>query len=240
MFKSKYSTFLTIALIVVIVAIIIITTILIINTYKNYEDEKEKERVIAEFIPIEDTEDIKEGTNNNLINGNEIGNITVEPIIGNVVGNTTISGNNNSNTSSRPKVKYYNNYPAIGTIKIDKTNIEYPILLDGSPGALETSVGITYPLNAELNKPGNVVIIGHNYRNGKFFSNNKKLSTGDKIRITDLLGTTLIYTIYEIFETSKNDTEYYTRDRGENIEISLVTCTDNDENTRLVILARVQ
>ncbi len=234
MFKSKYSTFLTIALIVVIVAIIIIATILIINTYKNYQEEKEKERVIAEINQKEDTEDVEE----NVVDNNEIGNLTVEPIINTVVENTT-SDNNNSNSSSRPRVKYYNNYPTIGTIKIDKINIEYPILIDVSAGALETSVGVMYPTNPELNKPGNVVIIGHNYRNGKFFSNNKKISTGDKIKITDLSGKTLTYTIYEIFETTQNDTEYITRDRGDNIEISLSTCTD-DGNNRLVILARVQ
>ncbi len=37
----------------------------------------------------------------------------------------------------------------------------------------------------ELNKPGNTVIAGHNYRNSRFFSNNKKLNIGDKIYVTD-------------------------------------------------------
>ena len=38
---------------------------------------------------------------------------------------------------------------------------------------------------AGINQAGNTVIIGHNYRNGLFFSNNKKLNNGDKIYITD-------------------------------------------------------
>ena len=96
-----------------------------------------------------------------------------------------------------------------------------------------------YPSNPKLNQPGNVVIIGHNYRNGKFFSNNKKLDLGDKIEITDLTGKTLTYKIYEIFQTSETDTEYITRNRQNNIEISLSTCTD-DGKQRLVILARVE
>jgi len=95
-----------------------------------------------------------------------------------------------------------------------------------------------YPTNPSLNQPGNVVIIGHNYRNGKFFSNNKNLAVGDKIKITDLTGKTLTYTIYEKFETTANDTEYITRDRGDNIEISLSTCTDQGDR-RIIILARV-
>ena len=39
---------------------------------------------------------------------------------------------------------------------------------------------------AEPNEIGNFCIVGHNYRNGLFFSNNKKLEKGDKIYITDL------------------------------------------------------
>ena len=127
----------------------------------------------------------------------------------------------------------------VGYIKISKTNVEYPILLDVSPGALETAVGVMYPSNPKLNQQGNVVIIGHNYRNGKFFSNNKELDLGDSIEITDLTGKTLTYRIYEIFQTSETDTQYITRDRGNNIEISLSTCTD-DGKERLVILARVE
>jgi len=96
-----------------------------------------------------------------------------------------------------------------------------------------------YPSNPSLNEPGNVVIIGHNYRNGQFFSNNKKLVIGDKIKITDLKGRTLTYTIYEISTLPETDTEYITRERGDNIEISISTCTD-DGKARLVILARVQ
>lgn len=127
----------------------------------------------------------------------------------------------------------------IGTIKIEKTKVDYPILLDVSPSALETAVGVMYPSNPKLNQPGNTVIIGHNYRNGKFFSNNKKLVLGDKIQITDLNGKTLTYTIYEIFQTIETDTEYISRPRGDKIEISLSTCTD-DGKDRLVILARVE
>ena len=41
-----------------------------------------------------------------------------------------------------------------------------------SPKALETSVVVLYGVG--LNQPGNTTIAGHNYRNGLFFSNNKK------------------------------------------------------------------
>ena len=89
------------------------------------------------------------------------------------------------------------------------------------------------------NEKGNVVIIGHNYRDGKFFADNEKLVIGDKVEITDLTGRTLSYTIYEISIIPETDTEYITRERGDNVEISLSTCTD-DGKARLVILAKAE
>ena len=88
-----------------------------------------------------------------------------------------------------------------------------------------------------LNKPGNTVIIGHNYRNGLFFSNNKKLQNGDKVYIKDETGTTLTYTIYNKYETTPEDTSYMNRDTGGKAEISLSTCND-DSSKRLIIWAK--
>lgn len=230
MFKSKYSTILTIILIIVIVAILIIASLLAINAYKSYEDEKERKKIYATF-----KNEIASNSNENEISNKIDGeNILIQPIENNTTGNETTG----ENTTSRPKTKFYKEYPMVGYIKIPKTGVEYPILLDISPGALEVSVGVMYPSNPKLNQPGNVVIIGHNYRNGKLFSNNKKLVVGDKIQITDLSGKTLEYTIYEISTIPETSTEYITRNRGNNIEVSLSTCTD-DGSARLVILAKV-
>ena len=87
------------------------------------------------------------------------------------------------------------------------------------------------------NKPGNTLIIGHNYRNGQFFANNKNLSIGDKVYITDLNGQRLSYTIYDKFETTTEDTAFITRNTNGAREISLQTCTD-DAKLRLIILAK--
>ena len=81
------------------------------------------------------------------------------------------------------------------------------------------------------------VIVGHNYRNGLFFSNNKKLSEGDKIYITDNSGKKLTYTIYSKFETTSEDTSFYQRDTNGKAEVTLSTCTD-DSSARIIILAR--
>jgi len=233
MFKSKYSTVLTIILIILIIAIIIIATILSIKAYKDYQDEKERKNI---YTSMQENTSIKNPVQNNNTTTEE--DELIKPIDTNTTQNNEATGGDGSSTPRRT-TKFYKEYPMIGYIKIEKTKIEYPILLDVSPGALETSVGVMYPSNPKLNTPGNVVIIGHNYRNGKFFSNNKQLVIGDKIKITDLEGKTLTYTIYEISTLPDTDTEYITRERGDNIEISLSTCTD-DGDARLVILARVE
>ena len=66
---------------------------------------------------------------------------------------------------------------------------------------------------------------------------NKKLSNGDKIYITDLNGTKLSYTIYNIFQTEENDTSFYNRDTDGKREITLYSCTD-DLAGRLIVQAR--
>ena len=123
----------------------------------------------------------------------------------------------------------------LGTMEIPATNFKYPVLEKVTKKSIETAVAFQW--GAGLNQPGNSVIIGHNYRNGLFFSNNKKLQNGDKIYITDNSGTKLTYTIYNKFQTSDTDTSFYQRDTNGKAEVTLSTCTD-DSKARLIILAR--
>ena len=90
-----------------------------------------------------------------------------------------------------------------------------------------------------LNEVGNTTIVGHNYRNGTFFSNNKKLVEGDKVYITDNSGNKITYVIYKTYTTAPEDSDYLDRDTQGKREISLLTCTD-DTKSRLIIWAREQ
>ena len=92
---------------------------------------------------------------------------------------------------------------------------------------------------AGINQVGNTVIIGHNYRNGLFFSNNQRLNVGDKVYITDNSRNTLTYTIYDKFETTPEDADFYSRDTDGKPEITLSTC-NNDSSRRLILLARAE
>ena len=124
-------------------------------------------------------------------------------------------------------------------MEIPAINFSYPIIDEVSKSSIETSVAVLYPPGGEtINQPGNTVVIGHNYRNGVFFSNNKKLKVGDKIHVKDYRGVSLTYTIYNKFETSDQDISFYQRETDGKAELTLSTCTDASNDRRLIILAR--
>ena len=122
----------------------------------------------------------------------------------------------------------------VGKIEIPKIKLNCPVLETASDSAIEVAVAVL--TGPGINEVGNTVIIGHNYRNGTFFSNNKKLELGDKIYLTDLSGKKVTYTITKKYNTSTEDADYMVRDTKGKREISLSTCTD-DSKQRLIIWA---
>ena len=58
----------------------------------------------------------------------------------------------------------------------------------------------------------------------------------DKVYITDVYGDRVEYTIYNIYETSPDDSDFIMRETNGKREISLSTCTDNSK-ARLIIWA---
>lgn len=224
MFRSKYSNFLTIILVIAIIFVVVMISILAVSAYKRYKNDKDAENAISRF-----ENNIEENTDTNTSGGANF----VEQ---NIITNNTQSGG--SSSEGTRQVTYYNNYVMIGYIEIPKINIKYPILEKETVASLEQSVAVRYPDNPKLNQPGNVVIAGHNYRNGQFFSKLEDVTTGDIVKITDVNGQTLVYTIYEKYETTPEDVAYITRNVGDNTEITLVTCTD-DSNARIIVKAKV-
>ena len=223
MTANKYGNMLTILLSILIIGIVVGLGFLVYNYVIKEDIEEDKTmEAIAEFDKnSEDNSNQKEEIQGTLEN-------TIAPPDESQI----------SSSSTTKKKTYYEGFAMIGYITIPKTNVKLPILDSVTPQALEVAVAALYPSNPQLNQPGNVVIIGHNYRNGKFFSDNEKLSVGDKILIKDATGTELSYTIYEKFETTEQDTSFYTRDTNGGIEVTLSTCTD-DSKARIIILAKV-
>lgn len=224
MFESKYSNFLTILLVIIIIAVIGLIGYFSYSVYKDYKTAQEANEFVNTFTSTE---------NNGTINSNDNNGTDVE--LSDEQNNSLNNVEQVETSSSGTTTKTYQGYNVIGTIEIPKIELSYPILEKVSKSSIEVSVAMLY--GPGPNQPGNTLIIGHNYRNGLFFANNKNLSIGDKIYITDLSGTKLTYTIYDKFETSENDTTFITRDTNGAREISLQTCTD-DGNARLIIVAK--
>lgn len=218
MTANKYGNLLTIILVILIIGIIVGLGFLVYNyVIKARIDEDRTIEAIAEF-----DKNIEENTT-----GKE-----EEPVVDNMIAppDETTSGVSSKKT-------YYEGFVMIGYITIPKTNVKLPILDSYDPQAIEIAVATWYPSKPKLNEPGNVVIAGHNRRNGQLFSNNERLAVGDKILIKDTTGRELTYTIYQKFQTSEQDTSFYTRDTNGIPEITLSTCTDNGE-ARIIILAK--
>lgn len=216
---DKGRKFFTILLIIVVTLTLALLGYIAYNYISNYINTKEAAKIVEEFE-------------------SEVQNIiTIE--IGEENTNKEQDNQAPQNTQvSKPQTKVtkqYKGYNMIGTIKIPKTKVSYPIVDSTSPAAMDTAIVMLYGVG--LNKEGNTVIVGHNYRNGGFFGNNKKLQNGDTICITDEVGTTIEYEIYNKYITEDSDFSYATRQTNGKREISLSTCT-NDSTKRLVIWAK--
>lgn len=239
MFNSKYSKVLTVVLVIAIFIIIGLLIYVGINWYKAYTTNADIDEGLDRFdgyvnnvtTNTQTTPNVNEQTNN------------VEELTPNIDVNNTIiddknttnnDGNTNTDNSNKPTYKGFN---MVGKIEIPKTNVKYPVLEEVTPKSIEVSVAVLY--GPGINEIGNTVIIGHNYRNGTFFSNNKKLAVGDKIYLTDLSGKKVTYIISKKYTTGTNDFDYGTRDTKGKRGITLSTCTD-DSAKRLIIWAEEQ
>lgn len=224
--SSRVFTVILIIIIALIVGLIIFLTFNILN---QIDINSRNARVATDFEnAVEDRQIIYKNEEEN--------RITVDTNLVEIPSANPEEGSNGEGNSRR--VVKYNGYTVVGTIEIPSTKIKYPILQDLSKSSIENGIAVMYTTtsNNELNKPGNVVLAGHNYRDGTFFSNNKKLEKGDKIYITDNSGEKVTYIVYNTYVTTPEDFDYATRPTDGRREISLTTCTD-DVKSRLIIWA---
>ncbi len=219
--ENRYGKVLTIILVIVVIGVLILLGFLGFDVYKKFATKKAIAEVIDQYNNVLNEQNTELPSN---IENSE----TQIPILNEelVVSNTTTGGSSTKVT--------YKGYGVIGKIEIPSINLEYLILDRATPTSIELSVAYLY--GVQPNEIGNMVIVGHNYRNGSFFGNNDKLQIGDKVYITDNSGTRIKYNIYNMYETSPDDSDYMERDTNGKREVSLSTCTDNSK-ARLVIWA---
>lgn len=121
----------------------------------------------------------------------------------------------------------------IGSIKIEKLNISYPIFSETSDELLKISPCRFY--GPMPNESGNLCIAAHNYDNTKFFSRLHELDVNDVIQIQDLSGNTLLYYVYDNFEVPIDNTDCISSIENQK-EITLITC-NNQNGNRIIVKA---
>lgn len=213
--EKKYGKLINIVLIVSAVVVVGLLGFLGYQLYQQYFINKDAGQAVNDFIG-----------NRTATNKTNVGDVSLN-----------INDLDVTNGSGDPRLakKTYKGFTMDGVLEIPKINLRYPILDRATDASMKVAVGINYGVG--LNKVGNTVIMGHNSKNGLFFSNLNKLTNGDPVYVTDNDDLKVKYTIYNMYETTAEDLDYFTRDTGGKREISLSTCLE-DSSERLVIWAR--
>lgn len=123
-------------------------------------------------------------------------------------------------------------YNYIGRVVIPKIGVDYAILDHWSDELLKVSICKFHGANP--NEVGNLCLVGHNWRNKRFFSKVPTLEVGDIVQITDLNEKTIDYEVYDIHTVAPSNTEDTTQKTNGRREVTLITCTD-DSQQRVIV-----
>lgn len=140
-------------------------------------------------------------------------NIDTNDTVENSQGSTNVATFTASNGES---------YDVIATLNIPSLNIKYPILSTTSTDLLKVSLNKYWGANP--NEVGNMVVVGHNYKNNKFFSKLPDIEHGAIVEITDLNGRTLEYKVYDTSVIDPYDNSCTSQLTNGKTEITLITC----------------
>jgi LPXTG-site transpeptidase (sortase) family protein len=228
--EKKFNKVLTGILVVVVVGIVLVGAVFGRSIVEKIIQNKEAENAVNEFdqrVTARRASSTGQQTNTT----NETENLTFDPSL--FANSATTENVSDDGVADK---QTYKGYAVAGKIEIPKTKLNIVVLDRSTKESMEVAVGIAY--GPGLNKVGNTVILGHNYRNNSFFSNNDKIEEGDPIYVTDSeTGTRIKYVVYNKYVAGSDEFDYATRDTAGKREISLSTCTD-DVKSRLIIWAK--
>ena len=209
--------------------------------YDKYADEKKSQEILASMqVPDSAQETYVYDDTTVKVEDNE----KIVVILNDEDSTTTIdtSNLNNANAIRKTNVPAKNvmkadngeEYYAIATINIPKLNWSepYPILDHWSDELLKVSICKFHGANP--NEVGNLCLVGHNWRNKRFFSKVPTLEVGDIVQITDLNEKTIDYEVYDIHTVAPSNTEDTTQKTNGRREVTLITCTD-DSQQRVIV-----
>ena len=144
--------------------------------------------------------------------------------------NSQVNIDNSTQTTSNGDT-----YSKIAILNIPSLGIKYEVLSKTTDALMKIS--LTKYWGPEPNEPGNFCIIGHNYRNTKFFSKLLNIKKDAIVELTDLSGKTLQYKVYDMYLVHPDDNSCTSQLNEGHTDVTLITCT-NDGKQRFVVKAR--
>lgn len=127
---------------------------------------------------------------------------------------------------AQPEVEHtLNDNKILGVVRIEKIDIEYPIVKYYSDKSLDDA--ITLYAGPDLNQPGNVVLAGHHGWGNLFFTRIDKLVKGDAIDVTDSRGGTLRYVVNDYYEVKPTDRSVLNQNTDGRHKLTLISCSQN-------------
>ena len=123
----------------------------------------------------------------------------------------------------------------LGVIEIPEIDVELPVISKWSYSLLRVSV-CRYK-GPGMNKKGNLVIIGHNYRSGAHFGRLSKLKNGSAVYLTDPSGNKVRYEVYKKLSIEPDDFSAVNKYQGK-CGLTLMTCQSS--GTKRLLLRCVQ
>lgn len=219
-----------------LILIIILVSIFIYEDYGRNKSEQVSQQILAD---INETQE----ENNKIKQQSDV--LTV--VLNNAQEDLKVQPLENSKENALSSKKTTSNgysYCTIAKIEIPKLNLSYPVI-EGETGYEKETEELLKLSPCKLagpnpNEKGNFCIVGHNYRNQKFFSKVPTLKIGEQILITDLTKDTeekVEYKIYRKYTVVPEDLSCLEQKNNEKKEITLITCT-NDSKQRVIVKAR--
>ena len=132
-------------------------------------------------------------------------------------------------------------YTVIATVTIHKLDVEYAVLSRTSDELLKINPTKFegYEKGPDPNEVGNFCIVGHNYRDSRFFGKVPTLELGDTISLTDNYGRTITYVMYDKYEVDPTDISCLDQNTNGRKEVTLITC-NYDGSQRVITKFREQ
>lgn len=128
-------------------------------------------------------------------------------------------------------------YRIAGEINIPKIAVNYPVIYETTDANLK--IAPTKLSGPNINEPGNVCIVGHNYKSKEFFSRLSELTNGDKVNLTNNNGKRVTYIVCKKYEVPETDLSPIEPNYSDEMELTLITCTKR-KSDRLVVKCKAE